>query len=75
MPTLGINEAGLKRLRRAYQDVDTDKLLAQSLDMSVPTVNRVINGRYAPGPRFIASVWKVFGAQWVTEVFKVVEDK
>jgi DNA-binding XRE family transcriptional regulator len=75
MLTLGIDDDGLKRLRRAYAGIDTDKLLAQSIDMSTPTVNRVINGRYAPGPRFIASIWKVFGAQWVTEVFKVVEDK
>jgi hypothetical protein len=74
MPTLGIDDDGLKRLRRAYQDIDTDKLLAQTIEMSTPTVNRVINGRYAPGPRFIAAVWKAFGAQWVTEIFKVVED-
>lgn len=73
-PNLAIDHDGLSRLREVYPDLDTDKLLAQKLDLSTPTVNRVINGVYAPGPRFMASVRKAFGAQWMIELFRVVED-
>lgn len=75
MPTLGIDEDGLNRLKTQFKgDLDTDKLLAQKLELSVPTVNRVIRGRYAPGPKFIAAVRKFLGPQWAIDLFKVVED-
>lgn len=75
MPTLGIDDDGLDRLRKRYKgELDTDKLLAQKLDLSVPTVNRVIRGRYAPGPKFIAAVRTVFGPEWTVKLFKVVDD-
>ena len=75
VPTLGIDDDGLNRLRKYYKgELDTDKLLAQHLDLSVPTVNRVINGKYAPGPKFIAAVCKAFGKRWAVDLFKVIED-
>lgn len=75
MPTLGIDDDGLDRLRKRYKgELDTDKLLAQKLDLSVPTVNRVIRGRYAPGPKFLAAVRTFLGPDWELKLFKVVDD-
>lgn len=75
MPTLGIDDDGLDRLRKRYKgELDTDKLLAQKLDLSVPTVNRVIRGRYAPGPKFLAAVRTFLGPDWELKLFKVIDE-
>jgi transcriptional regulator with XRE-family HTH domain len=75
VPTLGIDYDGLARLRALWGDLDTDKLLARKLDLSIPTVNRVLRGRYAPGPKFIAAVREAFGDEWAIDLFKVIDDE
>ena len=73
-PNLAIDPDGLRRLRELHPDLATDKSLAERLGLSVPTVNRVLRGVYAPGPHFLASVREVLGTQWFIDLFQVVDD-
>lgn len=52
--------------------ITTDKDLAGALCVSRQTVNRVRNGRAAPGPEFIASAITAFPEATFAQMFTVV---
>lgn len=73
LATIGLNKPGLakiKRLAGIKHDVD----LAERIKVDPGTVSRVVTGRNAPGPRFIAGCIEAFGADCFTDLFVVVPD-
>jgi transcriptional regulator with XRE-family HTH domain len=73
MSTLAINEEGLQSLRDEYKIVN-DSELAERLQMNKGTVSRVLAGKSAPGPRFIASVLTSFPVKF-EDVFDSITDE
>lgn len=58
--------------RRRELGLTTEQKLADYIGMSQAHVNRVITGRYQPGPRFIAAAVSAFGTR-IDDLFEVVE--
>ncbi|GAA2819903.1 hypothetical protein [Saccharopolyspora taberi] len=48
--------------------------IARYLDLSQPTVNRVLDGKQSPGERFIAAVLKRFDVPF-EDIFEVFEGR
>jgi transcriptional regulator with XRE-family HTH domain len=73
LATLELNHAGMKKIRRLAGLVH-DHQLATTINVDATTVSRVLTGKSAPGPRFIAGCVEAFGADCFTDLFNVVPD-
>lgn len=71
MRTLTINEDGIQRLRADY-GLPQDKDIAARLGVDKGTVSRVLKGKSAPGPTFVAAMLMTFPVKF-EDVFDVVE--
>lgn len=71
MSTLKIDANRLGELR-AEQGLDLDKDLAAALKMDKSTVSRVLAGKSAPGPTFIAATLQTFPVKF-EDVFDIVD--
>jgi transcriptional regulator with XRE-family HTH domain len=74
MATLTINHEGLARLRKDAK-APTNEALARRLGVDGATVSRVLSGRAAPGPRFIAGALRAFGTLAFSDVFLITEEQ
>jgi len=73
LATLEINPTGLAKIRR-LAGITLDHQFATRIKVDPGTVSRVLTGKSAPGPRFIAGCVEAFGADCFTDLFKVVPD-
>ena len=73
LATLALKPEGLNKIRKLAR-IETDKQLAELIDMDAATVSRVLTGKAAPGPKFIAGLIGAFGTEWFADLFAVVPD-
>lgn len=73
LATLEINRPGLAKVRR-LANIEFDHQFASRIKVDPGTVSRVLTGKSAPGPRFIAGCVEAFGADCFTDLFNVVPD-
>jgi transcriptional regulator with XRE-family HTH domain len=69
--TLAVNKTGLTDLRRRYQ-ITSDRDLSHRIGVDPGTVSRVLSGKAAPGPVFVASVLLAFPVKF-EGVFDVID--
>lgn len=72
--TLAINEDGLAQIRAEFRVVQ-DKDLADRLGVNKATVSRILQGKAAPGPQFIAAMLVAFPVKFESIFDVVVEDE
>jgi len=72
MSTLVIDTERFQQLRNE-QGLDTVQSLASALGVDKGTASRVLNGKAAPGPRFISSVLTTFPVKF-EDVFTIVSE-
>lgn len=70
--TLRLNFAQLQKLRKLAR-IDTNAALARQMNVDEATVSRVIQGKQAPGPKFMASLVTCFPGFGLDDLFEVVE--
>lgn len=73
LATLEINRPGLAKIRR-LAGIEHDRQFATRIHVDATTVSRVLTGKSAPGPKFIAGCVEAFGADCFTDLFVVVPD-
>lgn len=73
LATLALKPEGLSKIRKLAR-IETDKQLAEMIGMDAATVSRVLTGKAAPGPKFIAGLIGAFGTEWFSDLFAVVPD-
>lgn len=73
LATLKLNPQGLGKIRR-LTGTTTDREFAERIHVDPGTVSRVLTGKSAPGPRFIAGCVEAFGGDCFTDLFVVVPD-
>jgi transcriptional regulator with XRE-family HTH domain len=71
LATLALKPDGLSKIRKLAR-IDTDKQLAEMIGLDAATVSRVLTGKAAPGPKFIAGLLDAFGTEWFADLFAVV---
>ncbi|SLF32598.1 Uncharacterised protein [Mycobacteroides abscessus subsp. bolletii] len=74
MATIGLNKPGLAKIKR-LSGIQRDIDFAMRINVDAATVSRVVTGKSAPGPRFIAGCIEAFGADCFTDLFVVVPDE
>jgi transcriptional regulator with XRE-family HTH domain len=70
LATLRLKPEGLAKIRK-LAGVSTDAQLAEKIGVDKATVSRVITGKAAPGPKFIAGLLNTFGIEWFSDLFLV----
>lgn len=70
--TLRLRHMQLAKLRKLAK-IDTDQELARVMGVNPATVSRVLQGKQAPGPKFMASLVQVFDGWDLDDLFEVVE--
>lgn len=73
LATLRLNPVGLAKIRR-LTSTNLDREFAEKIHVDPGTVSRVLTGKSAPGPRFIAGCIEAFGGDCFTDLFDVVPD-
>lgn len=73
LATLALKPDGLNKIRKLAR-IETDKQLAEMIGMDAATVSRVLTGKAAPGPKFIAGLIGAFGTEWFSDLFAVIPD-
>lgn len=73
LASLALRTDGLNKIRK-LANITTDRELAERIGMDAATVSRVLTGKAAPGPRFIAGLIDAFGTEWFSDLFVVVPD-
>lgn len=73
LATLALRPEGLQKIRKLAK-ITTDKELAARIGINQSNLSRVLSGKAAPGPRFIAGVIEAFGPEWFSDVFIVIPD-
>lgn len=73
LATLGLKLEGLAKVRK-LAGIDTDVELARRAGIDPGNLSRVLSGKAAPGPKFIAGLMDTFGTEWFTDLFEVLPD-
>lgn len=73
LATLKLNPVGVIKIRR-LTGTTKDKDFAEVIHVDPGTVSRVLTGKSAPGPKFIAGCIEAFGGDCFTDLFVVVPD-
>lgn len=73
LATLKLNPTGLAKIRR-LTSTSLDREFAEKIHVDPGTVSRVLTGKAAPGPKFIAGCIEAFGGDCFTDLFDVVPD-
>lgn len=73
LATLGLKLDGLAKVRK-LAGIDTDVELARRAGIDPGNLSRVLSGKAAPGPKFIAGLMDTFGTEWFTDLFEVLPD-
>lgn len=73
LATLRLNPVGLAKIRR-LTGTSLDREFAEKIHVDPGTVSRVLTGKSAPGPRFIAGCVEAFGGDCFTDLFDVIPD-
>ena len=68
LSTLELRPEGLAKIRKLAR-INTDRQLAELIGMDAATVSRVLTGKAAPGPKFIAGLIGAFGPGFFTDLF------
>ena len=71
--TLALDRDGLAKIRKLAK-VNTDRELADLIGIDPGNLSRVLTGKSAPGPKFIAGIIEAFGREWFADLFIVVPD-
>lgn len=71
--TLILKAEGLAKIRR-WSGIATDSELAARIGVDPATVHRVLTGKSAPGPKFIAGLLAEFGTDAFQDLFEVAPD-
>lgn len=71
LATLEVNRPGLAKIRR-LAGIERDHQFASRIHVDATTVSRVLTGKSAPGPKFIAGCIEAFGADCFTDLFVVI---
>ncbi len=71
LATLELNKQGLAKIRR-LAGIEHDHQLATRIKVDATTVSRVLTGKSAPGPKFIAGCIEAFGSDCFNDLFVVV---
>lgn len=74
LATLAINRTGFAKIRR-LTGLDKDYEFAQRIQVDPGTLSRVLTGKSAPGPRFIAGCIEAFGGDCFTDLFDITPDE
>lgn len=69
--TLRLRADQLRKLR-TLAGITTDAALAERMGMDPATVSRVLSGRNAPGPRFMAALVGCFPGWDLDDLFEVI---
>lgn len=70
LATLALKPDGLAKLRKLAK-IDTDIELARRSGIDPGNLSRVLTGKAAVGPKFVAGLLDVFGVEWFSELFEV----
>ncbi|MDV6309945.1 helix-turn-helix domain-containing protein [Gordonia amicalis] len=73
LATLRVNSSGLAKIRR-LTGTTLDREFAEKICVDPGTVSRVLTGKAAPGPKFIAGCVEAFGSDCFTDLFDVVPE-
>lgn len=73
LATLALRPEGLQKVRKLAK-ITTDADLAKQIGINQSNLSRVLTGKAAPGPRFIAGIVDAFGAEWFSDIFMVIPD-
>ncbi len=73
LATLGLKLEGLAKVRK-LAGIDTDVELARRAGIDPGNLSRVLSGKAAPGPKFIAGLMGTFGTEWFEDLFEVRPD-
>ena len=71
LATLALKPAGLAKVRK-LAGIDTDAELARRARIDPGNLSRVLCGKAAPGPKFIAGLLETFGTEWFSDLFEVL---
>ena len=71
--TLRLRAEQLAKMRR-LAGIETDAALAERMGVDPATVSRVLKGRNAPGPKFMAALVSCFPGFDLDDLFEVVTD-
>jgi transcriptional regulator with XRE-family HTH domain len=71
LATLALKQDGLAKVRKLAK-INTDADLAHRIGIDPGNLSRVLAGKAAPGPKFIAGLMDAFGTEWFTDLFEVV---
>ena len=71
--TLRLRTDQLEKMRR-LAGIQTDAALAERMGVDPATVSRVLKGRNAPGPKFMAALVSAFPGFDLDDLFEVVTD-
>lgn len=71
LATLALKPDGLAKVRKLAK-IDTDVELARRTGINPGNLSRVLNGKAAPGPKFVAGLLDAFGTEWFGDLFEVL---
>lgn len=71
LATLALKLDGLAKVRK-LAGIDTDVELARRAGIDAGNLSRVLSGKAAPGPKFVAGLMDTFGTEWFADLFEVV---
>lgn len=71
--TLRLRAEQLAKMRR-LAGIETDAALAERMGVDPATVSRVLKGKNAPGPKFMAALVSCFPGFDLDDLFEVVTD-
>lgn len=73
MATLRLRTEQVAKYRR-LAGLTTDRALAERMDFDAGNLSRVLAGKQAPGPKFIAALVAAFPGLDLDDLFEVVPD-
>lgn len=73
LATIAVKLDGLAKVRR-LAGLITDVSLSDRIGMDPGNVSRILTGKSAPGPKFIAGCMDAFGTEWFADLFEIVPD-
>lgn len=71
--TLKLRTDQLQKFRR-LREINSDAELARRMGVDASTVSRVIQGRQAPGPKFMGALVLCFPGIGLDDLFEAIED-
>lgn len=70
--TLALRPEGVRKIARLAR-IESDRAFAERIGIDPGQFSRVLTGKSAPGPQFIAGAIEAFGRDCFDDLFRVVE--